>query len=210
MILWRMRRMEVDLRIMLGELQRIPNQLTALRVVLTVALFWLVEGNRGIFVGVFIIAGLTDVADGYLARRLRLQSDFGNNFDSLADGFMIVCAPWLLERLCPGLLGRRTAIFLFVVACLLTSQVIAVVKLRQPVCFHHYTDKGTGFLSYVIFVTTVVLGDFAPLWYVLAAAVAVQSLETILVCLLIDDPLHHGRPSILLYDRAPRKKGAAA
>jgi CDP-diacylglycerol--glycerol-3-phosphate 3-phosphatidyltransferase len=202
--------MEVDLRKMLGELQRIPNQLTALRVVLTVALWWLVGGNRAIFVGVFIVAGLTDVADGYLARRLRLQSDFGRDFDALADGFMIVCAPWLLDKLCPGLLGRRTSIFIFVVACLLVSQLVAVVKLRQPVCFHHYTDKGTGFLSYVIFVTTVVLGDIALLWYVLAAAVAVQSLETILVCLLIDDPLHHARPSLLLYDRASRGKGAAA
>jgi len=48
---------------------------------------------------VFIIAGLTDIADGYIARRRDQVTDFGKFMDPLADKVLVVAAMlWFVER----------------------------------------------------------------------------------------------------------------
>ena len=67
----------------------ISNLLTLTRIALAVPLFWLLQSDgsyhRWAALCVFLLAGLTDVADGYLARRLGQTSAFGAMFDLLAD-----------------------------------------------------------------------------------------------------------------------------
>lgn len=64
----------------------LPNLLTALRLALLPLLAWAVLTDRGwIAVALFLGAGLTDVLDGWVARRLGLASSFGAMFDLLAD-----------------------------------------------------------------------------------------------------------------------------
>ena len=67
----------------------ISNLLTLTRIALAVPLFWLLQSDGGYHrwtaLCVFLLAGLTDVADGYLARRLGQTSAFGAMFDLLAD-----------------------------------------------------------------------------------------------------------------------------
>jgi CDP-diacylglycerol--glycerol-3-phosphate 3-phosphatidyltransferase len=54
---------------------------------------------RGLSLFVFLIAALTDIADGYYARRYEVESDFGIFLDPLADKFLtfagFVCLPFL-------------------------------------------------------------------------------------------------------------------
>jgi CDP-diacylglycerol---glycerol-3-phosphate 3-phosphatidyltransferase len=54
---------------------------------------------RGLSLFVFLVAALTDIADGYYARRYDVQSDFGIFLDPLADKFLtfagFVCLPFL-------------------------------------------------------------------------------------------------------------------
>jgi len=48
---------------------------------------------------VFIAAGLTDIADGYIARRRDQVTDFGKFMDPLADKVLVVAAMlWFVER----------------------------------------------------------------------------------------------------------------
>jgi CDP-diacylglycerol--glycerol-3-phosphate 3-phosphatidyltransferase len=86
--------------------QQIPNALTLLRFAAIPLFIWLLLHERtgpswpaGI---VFGLAGLTDQLDGYLARRWRVESQFGKVADPLADRLMIdtaVVMLVLLERL---------------------------------------------------------------------------------------------------------------
>lgn len=68
----------------------LPNQLTASRFVLALILFGLIEWGQWLAcLGVFIVAAITDWADGYLARRQGLTSTLGRNLDPLVDKVLI-------------------------------------------------------------------------------------------------------------------------
>src|SRR5206468_10673222 len=81
-------------------LQQLPNALTIGRLVLIpvfVALMLGASGGHSWAAGiVFAIAGVTDQVDGYLARRWRVESEFGKVADPLADRLMIDAAVILL------------------------------------------------------------------------------------------------------------------
>jgi len=87
-------------RVVPAPLQQLPNALTVARLVLIpifVALMLRAEGGHSWPAGiVFGVAGVTDQIDGYLARRWRVESDFGRIFDPLADRLMIDAAVILL------------------------------------------------------------------------------------------------------------------
>lgn len=67
-------------------LKYIPNLLTILRFILIpIILFFLFTGNYLIAFVVFTLSGLTDIADGCIARKYNLISTFGKLMDPLAD-----------------------------------------------------------------------------------------------------------------------------
>ncbi|MDG2530904.1 CDP-alcohol phosphatidyltransferase family protein [Caulobacter endophyticus] len=64
----------------------LPNLLTALRLLALPFLVWAVLADAGwTALALFLGAGLTDVLDGWVARRFGLTSAFGAMFDLLAD-----------------------------------------------------------------------------------------------------------------------------
>ena len=81
-------------------LQQLPNALTIARLVLIpvfVALMIRADGGHSWPAGIiFGIAGITDQIDGFLARRWRVESEFGKVADPLADRLMIDAAVILL------------------------------------------------------------------------------------------------------------------
>jgi CDP-diacylglycerol--glycerol-3-phosphate 3-phosphatidyltransferase len=87
-------------------LAQLPNALTVARFALIPVFVVLVldaeSGHSWPAAVVFGVAGITDQVDGYLARRWRVESDFGKYADPLADRLMIDAAIvllWLAERL---------------------------------------------------------------------------------------------------------------
>ena len=72
-------------------LRNIPNMLTALRVAAAPALAILLwHGRDYAALIVFAFAGLSDAADGYLAKRFHLQTRFGRYLDPAADKLLMV------------------------------------------------------------------------------------------------------------------------
>jgi cardiolipin synthase len=69
----------------------IPNLITIGRLVLVPLIVWLiVAGEHTAAFWVFVLAGVSDAVDGFLARQFRMWSDLGAYLDPIADKALLV------------------------------------------------------------------------------------------------------------------------
>ena len=128
-------------------MKHLPNILSSLRIVGSVAL--LVSNVSGIpFWVLYIVSGISDIADGWLARKLGCATKTGALLDSLADICFVICCAL---RLIP--------ILVFPIWLLIWAGVIVVIKIINQVsalvmygrcCFlHTLANKVTGVLLFL-------------------------------------------------------------
>jgi len=78
----------------------IPNTITMLRILLVPLLaHFLLLGNYGAAIWVLLGAGISDVLDGFIARRLNQLTYLGSVLDPLADKFLIIVSACVLAWL---------------------------------------------------------------------------------------------------------------
>lgn len=83
----------------------VPNILTAIRFVLIpIFAYYLITGSYYMAVFLFLLGGLTDVLDGFIARKFNLITSWGKLADPLADKLMQITALVILaiQRLIPA------------------------------------------------------------------------------------------------------------
>ncbi len=106
----------------------IPNQLTLLRILLIpvfVLVFYLpMSWNNYLACLVFTIAAVTDVLDGYLARKLNQTSSLGAFLDPVADKLMVAVVLVLLVQ-------QNPVIYLALPAAIIIGREITVSALRE-------------------------------------------------------------------------------
>jgi len=69
----------------------IPNLITIARILLVPVVIWAItSGEMEVAFLLFLIAGLSDAVDGFLAKRLNMTSELGAHLDPLADKVLIV------------------------------------------------------------------------------------------------------------------------
>jgi cardiolipin synthase len=81
-------------------LRHLPNLISALRMVLVVPIVWaLLDRHIELAIGLFLVAGVSDAVDGFLAKQFGWASRLGGILDALADKFLLVstffCLWWL-------------------------------------------------------------------------------------------------------------------
>ena len=132
----------------------IPNVLTMIRLILVpvfVVLF--LKGHKMASLGVFVAASLTDMLDGYLARKLNQITDFGKLFDPLADKLMVLSA-----MVCQGIVGVFPWSAIIIVACKELFMVIGGLLMlkNDVVVYSNYVGKA----AQVCFILSLVLAFF--------------------------------------------------
>ena len=146
-------------------MKRIPDLLSMSRIVLCLPLL-IVDAMTIPFWVIYLIAGLTDILDGFLARRWGVESKFGARLDSLADFVFVLVVgyklfPWL--RL-PATLWMMIGLIALVKVINAISSFIVKHRIEF---LHTKANKLTGFLLF-IGMMTVGQSYFIPVAWVIA------------------------------------------
>jgi CDP-diacylglycerol--glycerol-3-phosphate 3-phosphatidyltransferase len=139
----------------------LPNAISALRFLGAVfLLFFRVESCA--FWVIYFVCGLSDMADGYLARKLGCESKTGALLDSLADLAFVICCCF---KLTPALAFPRW-LWIWggvIVATKVINQITALVMYKKCIFPHTVANKVTGVLLFVGVPLTVFLESFVPM-----------------------------------------------
>lgn len=125
-------------------MRNLANYITISRIVLSLLMLFCEPLSLNFFI-IFIICGLSDVADGYLAKNMGYKSDLGAKLDSLADivfflAFLMVLLPVL--KLNYFIISWILVIF----AIRIISVLIGYLKFNELAFIHSFLNKLTGAL----------------------------------------------------------------
>ena len=128
----------------------LPDCLTGLRIAGAIGLLFLRTGSPG-FYGLYTLCGVSDMLDGWAARRLNAVSEQGARLDSAAD--LLLCTAAMV-RLLPVLWALLPPAVWYGAAAVLVLRLIsygvAAVKYRRFAPLHTWLNKLTGAAVFAI------------------------------------------------------------
>ena len=149
--------MKDKIRKLFSNVWTVPNVLTMIRLLLVpvfvIVYFRTAAEPKYAALAVFAAASLTDMLDGFLARKLNQITDFGKLFDPLADKLMVLTA-----LVCQALTGVFPWAAVIVVACKELFMVIGGLFLlsRDVVVYSNIFGKA----AQVSFILSLILSFF--------------------------------------------------
>ena len=128
-------------------MRHLPNVISVLRIAGSISLLFCdVKGWP--FWTLYVLCGLSDILDGWLARKLHVESKTGAVLDSVADIlFVVCCAARLLQVVeIPVWLWIWAGVIVFIKT---VNQISALIVCKR-FCFPHtWANKLTGFLLFL-------------------------------------------------------------
>jgi CDP-diacylglycerol--glycerol-3-phosphate 3-phosphatidyltransferase len=124
------------------------NIITSLRILCSIAILFCPTFSVA-FYALYITAGLSDIADGWIARKTNTVSAFGSKLDTVADViFVVVC----LIKLLPVMdIPLWLYVWIGVIALIkVINMVSGFVIQKQFVAVHSVMNKVTGVLLFVL------------------------------------------------------------
>ncbi|HZJ57994.1 MAG TPA: CDP-diacylglycerol--glycerol-3-phosphate 3-phosphatidyltransferase [Clostridia bacterium] len=150
----------------------IPNILTSLRFCLVGVFIYIfynpnIEGNLKWGIIIFIIAGITDVLDGYIARKYDMITKWGKLMDPLADKLMLIVV--LVSLYTVDLVPLIVIIVVLAKELLMVLGAIFIYRNRHTVVQSNFVGKASSAAFYVAIVALVLNIPYA--FHILGAAV---------------------------------------
>ena len=128
-------------------MKHIPNIITAFRFLGATSLLFCNPAGVAFWV-IYGLCGISDMLDGYLARKLNAESNTGAMLDSVADICFVACCA---IRLIP-VVQIPTWLWIWaasIVTVKLINQVSALILYRRLIFPHTMANKLTGFLLFL-------------------------------------------------------------
>ena len=122
------------------------NIITTIRIILVTILFFIFQ-DHVLFLSLYLIAGFTDILDGYVARKLNQTSELGAKLDSFADIILVAFVIYyILNQSEQLMLYIPLVLILFV----LKISVIGIhyIKRKEIIIVHTIMNKATGLLLF--------------------------------------------------------------
>src|SRR5215470_17506209 len=158
----------------------LPNLITIARILLVPVIVWAIGSGENLFAFIlFLLAGLSDAIDGFLAKRLGMATEFGSYLDPLADKALIVSiyvALGLVEALPRWLVILVVSRDIMIVAAVMLSWLV-----DKPVTVKPLAVSKANTAAQIVLATLVlaVLGLRLNLGWLIDAGIAVVAVLTL-------------------------------
>jgi CDP-diacylglycerol--glycerol-3-phosphate 3-phosphatidyltransferase len=159
-------------------LRNAPNVISALRIAAVPVLLGLAfTGRQSAFTWVLVPALLSDIADGWIARRFQLQSQLGAFLDSVADTlllFVSIYGMWVFHR---DVITSNGLVCVAVTGLWILENVLALLRYGRLSSFHTYVSKVAGYMLGIYIGVLFVFGHSTWLLHTAAVLSIIGNLE---------------------------------
>ena len=166
----------------------IPNIITFYRLLaFPVILFFILTKNEKLFVVFLIINLLSDAIDGYIARKFKMETEFGARLDSIADNLTYILAftgifVFKLEDLMPYIVSLSVYIGLLII-----TVALSLVKFKRFPSLHLYTTKINGYVQGIFMICLFTVGLIPLIYYTVITLGIIGAVESIVIQLIISE-----------------------
>ena len=101
-------------------------------------------GDMRVFVPLYIVAGITDVADGFIARKFNARTALGARLDSAGDAVMFLVIVYYLLRIETDILSPYWIAIAIILSVKIISVVAGAIRFRKPIVLHTLANKTAG------------------------------------------------------------------
>ncbi|AFM01549.1 phosphatidylglycerophosphate synthase [Desulfitobacterium dehalogenans ATCC 51507] len=167
-------------------MKSMPNWLSLSRILLSFGLLFVEPLSLSFYV-IYIACGLSDMLDGFIARKTGTTSNLGAKIDSLAD---LVMVGILLVILLP-IINPEAAILLWVIfigVIRLAAMIVAQIKYNSFASLHTYGNKATGLVLF-LFPLLLSFSHTDVLMYIICVLASISAIEELLIHLTSDELL---------------------
>lgn len=171
-----------------SEFLTIPNIITSYRLLVDpLILYFIIADKENLFAIFLIINLLSDALDGFLARKLKQETEIGAKLDAFADNFTYVLAfigifVFRMEDIRPHMIS-----FIVMIIMLVSTVIVSLIKFRKFPTYHLYTTKAGGYIEGGFFICLFTIGFITPYYYLVVAWAIMGSIECIIINLLIPE-----------------------
>jgi cardiolipin synthase (CMP-forming) len=166
----------------------IPNILSFYRLFAFPFILWFaLSGKEDLFIIFMIINFITDIADGFIARKFKMETDFGARLDSVADNFTYLLAfigifVFKLPEIQPHMLS-----FLLFAGAQLSIIIVSLIKFSRFPSFHLYSTKIGGYIQCAFFIVLFTYGFITPFYYFMIIWGIAAAIEHVAIQLVISE-----------------------
>ena len=163
--------------------KNLPNYITSLRIIGTMAMLFMKPLSK-IFLVTYAVAGITDVLDGFIARKMGSISELGSKLDSAADLLLYFV---MLVKIFPVMWVTLPYAIWFAVGAIVAvrfcAYMVAAIKYKRFAAQHTYMNKASGLAVFTIpfAIVTIIAVPFC--WGVCVVAM-IASMEELIIHLL--------------------------
>lgn len=159
-------------------MKKIPNIISVLRISFSLGML-LLKPFSLLFWIVYSICGISDMFDGYIARKTNSVSKIGAILDSIADIEFIACVSIILIPVI--VIPSMVLVWIILIALIrIISLLIGYYKYHVFASLHTYANKITGLLLFC-FIYLIRYTDMNILTYVICTVASVSAFEEFLI-----------------------------
>jgi CDP-diacylglycerol--glycerol-3-phosphate 3-phosphatidyltransferase len=165
----------------------VPNMLSALRIILSILLIPFIH-IRMVFIFIYIAIGITDVLDGFIARKLGCESEFGARLDSAADLVFYSIYVFTFLKLYNSVIdSAHLAALAVIISIRLINILITKLKYKKVVFIHTLANKISGIILFLMPLMFLFFHGSVLIWTILAI-VLIAAIEELLITARYTEP----------------------